>query len=341
MPAETSEVVVAKRGGPRALRLTSRPLPTAGDGEVRIDVRASGVAFGDLLLREGLVKAAPKPFVPGYDVAGVVGAVGAGVEGLAVGDRVVAATGGWGGYAAHVVLPAWKAVRYSVDVTPEAATSLALNYLTAYQMLRRTTNLAPGSTVLIHSAAGGVGSALVQLGALRGLRMFGTASAGKAAQVEAMGATAIDYRSDDFVARVRREASGGVDAVFDGLGPHSWKRSYPLLRANGILVPYGITSAFPGGRRSLPRLAGAFLRAPRTGYFDYFAKGVGVVGYSSGPMISEHPDWYREDLTALLDLLGAGRIEPLIHRVYPLGRVAEAHEELGRGRAAGKIVLTR
>lgn len=179
----------------------------------------------------------------------------------------------------------------------------------------------------------------MQLGALRGLRMFGTSSAGKAAQVAAMGATPIDYRTDDFATRLRTEAPGGIDAIFDGLGPTSWRSGYPLLRSGGVLVPYGLTSSFPDGRRSILRLIGMLARMPRTGYLDYFSQGVGVVGYSSGRMATEHRDWYRQDLGDLLDLLADGKIAPVIHRTYPLEEAAAAHEELGRGRATGKIVL--
>jgi NADPH:quinone reductase-like Zn-dependent oxidoreductase len=336
----TSSIVVAdRRGGPRALHLIGRQLPEPGVRDVRIRVAAAGVAYGDILLREGLVPGALKPLSPGYDVAGTVDAIGAEVTEVAVGDRVVATTGGQGGYASHVVVPSWRAVSYFGEVTPEAATSLVLNYLSAYQMLSRTTNLSQGSTVLIHSAAGGVGSALMQLGALRGLTMYGTASAGKTARVASMGGIAIDYQEEDFGSRIRRERPGGIDAIFDGLGPRSWKKGYGLLRSNGVLVPYGVTSSFPNGRRSIPRLIGMIARMPRTGYLDYFTKGIGVVGYSSGPMALQHPDWYREDLTALLDLLVKGQIAPPIHRTYPLGEAAEAHAELGMGRAMGKIVL--
>jgi NADPH2:quinone reductase len=169
--------------------------------------------------------------------------------------------------------------------------------------------------------------------------MFGTSSTSKVGQVAAMGATPIDYRTEDFAERIRTEAPGGIDAIFDGLGPTSWRRGYPLLRSGGVLVPYGLTSTFPGGRRSIPRLIGMLARMPRTGYLDYFSKGVGVVGYSSGPMATQHPDWYQQDLTDLLDLLAAGAIEPVIHRTYGLDQASAAHDELGRGRATGKIVL--
>ncbi len=247
-PIPQSKVVVAAtRGGPEALHLTDRPVPRPGDGEVLVKVAAAGVAFGDIMVREGLVRDAPRPLNPGYDVAGMIVGVGTGVMEVSVGQKVVASTGGWGGYATHVVVPSWRVVPYTSDIRPEVATSLVLDYLTAYQMLRRTTNLEPGATVLIHSAAGGVGSALVQLGALRGLNKFGTSSAGKATYVARMGAVPIDYRNEDFVARIRQEAPNGLDAIFDGLGVASWRRGFPLLRSNGQLVPYGAPATLKGG----------------------------------------------------------------------------------------------
>lgn len=131
-----SQVVVAdKSGKPEVLHAISRPTPQPVRDEVRIDVAAAGVAFGDIMLREGLVREAPKPLTPGYDVTGVVSALGPDAAGIAIGDRVVATTGGWGGYAAQVVVPSWRAVPFTADLPPAAATSLVLNYLTAYQML--------------------------------------------------------------------------------------------------------------------------------------------------------------------------------------------------------------
>lgn len=336
---ETTRTVMSaeRRTGAAGLRPRLVPAQEVGPAEVRIGVQAAGVAFGDLMLLEGLVPS-PGPVVPGYDVAGTVLEVGADVHDLQVGQQVAAATGASGGYATDVVLPGWRAVPIG-DVDPIEATALVLNYLTAFQMLTRTAPLPPGATVLIHSAAGGVGSALVELARLRGLRVFGTASGGKASLLRDLGAIPIDYRTEDFVARVRAEAPEGIDAIFDPLGPSTWRRGMPLLRAGGRLVAFGVSDALRNGRRSLPRLARAFLTDPRTGPLGLFTRGRGIDGYASTPMVLEHHDWYRSDLAELVDLLRHGRIDPTIHRIHPLGEAADALRELGGGGASGKIVL--
>lgn len=332
-------MVGQRRGGPRALAPAQVSATQLGPEDVRIAVRAAGVAFGDFALLEGLVRGARSPLVPGYDVVGTVTEVGERAAGRSVGEPVVAWTGGSGGWASEVVLPAWQVVPTGPGLDPPVVDALVLNYLAAYQMLSRTAPLPAGSAILVHSAAGGIGTALLQLGRLRGLRMFGTASGTKAALVSRLGATPIDYRNEDFAARIRTEAPEGLDAIFDGLGPRTWRRGLPLLSAGGRLVAYGMTDAFRNGRRSIPALARAVATSPRPSTLSLFSRGRGVEGYSSTPMFTEHRDWYREDLAALLELLRAGDIAPVVHRVYPLREAGAALEDLASGRAAGKIVL--
>jgi NADPH:quinone reductase-like Zn-dependent oxidoreductase len=313
-------------------------VPPPGVGEALVRVEAAGVAFGDIALREGL-GGGSRSSVPGYDAAGTVASVGANVEGLAVGDKVAVWTSGSGGYATHVVVPAWAAVPYPGHLGPHAVVSLVLNYLTAWQLLSRTAVVADGSTILVHSAAGGIGSALLQLAALRGMRVIGTASAGKAELVERLGAVPIDYRGQDVPARVRELAPDGVDAVFDALGGRSWRQALPLLRPGGHLIAYGMSGAFRGGRRSLPKLLGNVLRDPRTAYLTYFTRSIGVSGYRSDVMVGTHHDWFRQDMGSLIGLLAAGSIAPVVHRSYPLEQAGQAQAELGAGRATGKITL--
>jgi len=333
-------VFATKWGGPEVLQVGEHRVPAPGADEVVVEVRAAGVAFGDIMLREGLRRDLRPPTIPGYDAAGVIVAVGASVADMQPGDSVAVKTrGSTGGYATHVLAPRWAAVPYPAQLDPAPVTSLVLNYLTAFQMLTRAAPIADGATILVHSAAGGVGSALLQLGALRGLRMFGTASAGKARFVAQHGGIPIDYRSEDYVSRVRAEAPDGLDAVFDGLGGNSWRQALPLLRPGGHLVVYGLSSGFKDGRRSLPGLLREILRAPRTSYLTYFRKSVGVIGYGSDILIPARPDWYRHDLAHLIGLLADGAIAPAIHRTFPLADAAAAQRELGTGRATGKIIL--
>lgn len=333
-------VFATRWGGPAVLRVGEHHVRAPGADEVVVAVRAAGVAFGDIMLREGLRRDLRPPTIPGYDAAGIVAAVGANVTEMQPGDSVAAKTpGSTGGYATHVLAPSWAVVPHPAQLDPAAITSLVLNYVTALQLLTRAVALADGATILVHSAAGGVGSALLQLGALRGMRMFGTASAGKADFVAAQGGIPIDYRAEDYARRVRAVAPAGLDAVFDGLGGDSWRGALPLLRPGGHLVIYGASAGFKNGRRSVPGLLRAVLRAPRTSYLTYFQRGVGVTGYNSDAIIPARPDWFRHDLARLIGLLADGAIAPAIHRTFPLANAAAAQEELGTGRATGKIVL--
>jgi len=327
-------------GGPDVLRAVERQVGPPDADQIVVEVAAAGVAFGDILLREGLRRELRPPVIPGYDAAGVIRAVGADVQDLREGDHVAVWTGSTGGYATHVVAPRTAAVRYPANLAAASVTSLVLNYVTAWQMLTRSVALADGATILVQSAAGGVGSALLELGALRGMTMFGTASAAKADFVTQLGGIPIDYRGEDYARQVRAQAPDGIDVVFDALGPASWKSALPLLRPGGHLVVYGVSSASKNGRRNIPGLLNAFLRAPRTSYLTYVLKGIGVSGYASDKVIPAHPDWFTQDLSHLIELLADGKIAPRIHRTYALEDAGDAHKELGAGRASGKIVLT-
>ena len=212
-------VFATRWGGPDVLRVTAREVGLPAPDQIVVEVEAAGVAFGDLLLREGLRRELRPPSIPGYDVAGVIRAVGSDVHDLREGDSVAVWTGGSGGYATHVVAPRTAAVRYPADLAAASVTSLVLNYVTAWQMLTRSVALDDGATILIHSAAGGVGSALLELGALRGMTMFGTASAAKADFVAGLGGIPIDYRNEDYTKRIRAAAPAGSTPCSTRLAP--------------------------------------------------------------------------------------------------------------------------
>lgn len=331
---------VSKRGGPEVLAVTDRPLPPLGVNDVGVDVEVSGVAFGDVMLREGLrAGEVPLPAVPGYDVAGVVSAVGPEVADVRVGDRVVAWTSGSGGNADRVIVPGWSVVARPEGVRPEQATALVLNYLTAMQLLTRASGVRAGDSVLVHGGGGGVGSALLQLARVRGLRVWATGGPGQQDLIRSLGATPVDYTRQDVAQVLKAQAAGGVEAVFDPIGGPSWKAGYELLSPGGKLVLYGISGGTRGGRRSLGGLVRVLARAPRTSWIDYPRRGVGVVGYNSSLTVPAHRQWYRDDLTELLGMLAAHMIDPLIDEVLPLTEVRRAHERLGAGGVHGKIVL--
>jgi D-arabinose 1-dehydrogenase-like Zn-dependent alcohol dehydrogenase len=205
-------VVIDHFGGPEVLAVVEDNDPRPGPDELRVRVLASGVSFTDALIRAGTYLGGPKPpFTPGYELVGVVEELGRGCTRLREGDRIGALTV-WGANAERVCVPEKYAVEVPEDLDPAEIVSLIFPYMTAYQMLHRTARVQPGETVLIHGAAGRVGTAALELGKLAGLRMYGTCSARDRAAVEQLGAVAIDYRNEDFAARVRELTGGdGVD----------------------------------------------------------------------------------------------------------------------------------
>jgi NADPH:quinone reductase len=340
-----TRIIVTHYGGPEALRVVDEECPEPQAGEVRVRVLAAGVSLPDVMMREGVHPETPRlPFTPGWDLVGVVERLGAGVAGIAPG-QVVAALPITGAYAEFVCLPHRELVPVPSGVDAAEAVSLILNYVTAYQMLHRAAHVRPGQRALIHGAAGGVGSALVQLGRLAGLEMYGTCSSRGASAVADLGALPIDYQHQDFVEEIRRLTSAGVDIVFDGIGgTHIW-RSRAALRPGGRVVAYGLTSSLRGGRLASGR-AGRRHRFRRLAIFGVYIAGgwllpgrKRVVPYSIQWLKRLRPAWFRQDLLTLLDLLHQHKIQPLIAQRLPLAEARQAHELLGQGGVTGKLVL--
>src|SRR5512134_1697674 len=236
-------VVVDHFGGPEVVKVVEEDPPRPGTGEVRVRVLAAGVSFTDAQIRAGTYMGGPEaPFTPGYELVGVVEELGPGCERLREGDRVGALTV-WGADAERVCVEEKYAVEVPEDLDPAEVVSLVFPYMTAYQMLHRTARVKSGETVLVHGAAGRVGTAALELGAVAGLRVIGTASARDRAAVERLGAVAIDYRNEDFLARVRELTGGeGVDVVLDGIGGKVALRSFRALRKGDQIT------GDPGGR---------------------------------------------------------------------------------------------
>ncbi|HEY9650040.1 MAG TPA: alcohol dehydrogenase catalytic domain-containing protein, partial [Coleofasciculaceae cyanobacterium] len=197
-------VIITHHGGPEVLQVIEDELPEPQAGEVRVKILATSAAFTDVLVREGLYPGIPPvPFSPGYDIVGSIDKLGTGVSTLKLRQRVVALTI-VGGYAEYLCLPAAELVPIPVNVDPIEAVCLVLSYVTAYQLLHRVAKVKPGERILIHGAGGAVGMALLQLGKLKNLEMYGTASQGKHEFVSHLGATPIDYQNEDFVERIRQ-----------------------------------------------------------------------------------------------------------------------------------------
>jgi NADPH:quinone reductase-like Zn-dependent oxidoreductase len=340
-----TRVVVTHYGGPDALDLLEEERPDPGPGEVRVRVLAAGVSLPDIMAREGIHPETPQvPFTPGWDLVGVVDRLGDGVSGTQPG-QVVAALPIHGAYAEFVCLRQSELVPVPPGLDPAESVSLILNYVTAYQMMHRVAKAQSGQRALIHGAAGGVGSALLQLGRIAGLEMYGTCSSRGAAAVSELGATPIDYANQDFVMEIHRLTGDGVDVVFDGIGgTHIW-RSRKALRRGGTVVAYGLTGSLQGGRLASGRSGGRHPYRALAIFGLYIAGGWVLPGrkrvmpYSIQWLKRRRPALFRDDLTALFGLLRDNRLKPLIARRLPLKEARQAQELLGKGGLAGKIVL--
>jgi NADPH:quinone reductase len=346
-------VVVERYGGPEVLELVEEDAPQPGPGEVRVKVLAAGVSFTDAQMRAGTyIRGAPKPpFTPGYELVGVVEVLGPGCERLKVGDRIGALTV-WGADADRVCVPEAGSVEVPEDLDPAGVLSLLFPYMTAYRVLHRTAKVRSGETVLVHGAAGRVGVAALELGAAAGLRLLGTCAARDRAKVEALGAVAIDYRNEDFLARVRELTDDGVDVVSDSLGGPISLRSFRALRPGGRLVVYGRYSTLRDGHKDWwavikwwAAIVTLFLwskLSPRRQVSPYHVQKYRDTGKQRGGAVGGEPmdpEQFREDFQALLGLLREGRIHPVVAERLPLSEARRAHELLESSASKGKLVL--
>ena len=328
-----TEVVMPREGTPDVLVVARRRTsggPKAGEAVVRVE--AAGVSFAEVQMLKGRYFNQPKfPFVPGYDLVGIVEGVGEGVDGALVGQRVAALTE-TGAWADRLTLDASGLVPVPEGLDPADAVAVVTNGVTAWQMIHRAANVRPGQTVLVHGASGGVGTLLVQLARLAGAEVIGTASASKHSRVRALGAVPVDYRGEDVPGRVREISPDGVDAVFDHVGGPGLVDSWRMLRRGGTLVSYGSASTLGGtGHRLRPYLPtfgrillwGALPNGKRATFY----------------YVKRWPVLFREDLTRVLSLLAEGKVEARVESRLPLEGAAEALGLLASGKASGKVVL--
>jgi NADPH:quinone reductase-like Zn-dependent oxidoreductase len=328
-------VVIREFGGPEVLRVVEEStLPEPAFGEVRIKVLATSAAFTDTMIRKGRypeVKEKP-PFSPGYDLIGLVDKLGEGVTKFKIGQKVADLTV-IGAYTEYICLPESRLTLVPDELDPVEAVSLILTYVTAYQMLHRYAKIQSKQRILIHGAAGAVGTALLQLGKRFDLEMYGTASKSKHELVAGLGAIPIDYRNEDFIERIKTYTNEGVDAAFDPIGGKNFKRSLKALKSGGKLIAYGFYHASTGKGGSI---LFDFLRLQ---LMKIIPNGRSVLFYSIGSLRKKHPEWFSEDLTKLFALLSQNKIEPIIGKRMPLTEAARAHELLEKGAVSGKVVF--
>lgn len=318
-------VVVPEHGGPKVLTVVDRPTPSPGSGEVLVDVAAGGVNFIDIYQRSGAYPM-DLPYVVGSEGAGVVRAVGAGVDCVAAGERVAWAMVPGTGGAEQVLVPGDRCVPVPEGVELEQAAAVMLQGMTAHYLVESTFPAQPGQTALVHAAAGGVGLLLCQLLAAKGAQVIGTTSSQAKADL-ARGAGAghvVRYREQDLVTEVRRVTDGaGVHVVYDGVGKDTFAAGLQVLRPRGTMVLFGAASGPvpPVDPQDLNSHGSLFLTRPSLA----------------------HHVADREELVwragAVLEAVASGVLDVRIGGRYPLAEAARAHEDLAAGRTTGKLVL--
>ena len=326
-------VQVRRFGDADGLEVIDAPLPTAGRGEVRVRVLASGMEYTDVLIRRHLYPQTARrrpPFVMGYDVVGEIDQLGDGVSGFQLGDRVADMTV-VGSNAVYRTLRADHLTRVPVGVDVAEAATLILSWMTAYQLLHRAARVQRGQRVLVHGAAGAVGQALLVLGRLAGVDVWGAARGEHAALIRELGATPIDYKREDFT----RVLPGGFDVVFDGIGEDGYRRSFAALKRGGLLLAIGFSASV----QAQQSMRAILMSIARMYLWRFLPGGKHARFYSINVMRARHPAWFQEDLERLFGLLATGAIRPRVAERISFDEVAEAHRRLEAGGLEGKLVL--
>ncbi len=334
-------LTITRYGPPEVLELREAPTPEPGPGEVLIRVRAAGLNFAEVAARQGLYPdAPPPPCVVGYEVAGTVEALGEETSGFETGERVLALVR-FGGHATHAIARAEAVLKLPEGLDFVQAAAIPVNYLTAHHMLFQIGTVHPGSSVLVHMAAGGVGTAVLQLlQTVDDITSFGTASPGKHGYLRELGCThPIDYRSQDYENEIRQLTDGrGVDIVLDPLGGRDWRRGWRLLAPTGRLVAFGFANAISGSRRNLLHVATQFVQIPRMSPMGAMDANRSLQGVNMGHLWDESRLLTRQ-LVRILSLWREGVVRPTIFAEVPLAEGARAHGLLESRQNQGKVVF--
>jgi len=328
-------VVITKHGGPGVLQVQERPDPELGAGEVRIDVAAAGINFADVMARMGLYPDAPKtPCVVGYEVAGTILELGAGVEGFTPGQRVLASTV-FGGYASQVAVPAADVFALPEELSFEQGAAIPVNYGTAWAGLIGYGVLQAGERVLVHSAGGGVGIAATQIAKRTGAEVYGTASPGKHARIRELGVDhVIDYTASGWERGLPQ-----FDVILDAIGGRNFRLSYSLLRPGGRLIAFGASSVVSGERKNVVTALRAVARMPRFNLIKQMSESKAVIGLNMLTLLKDRgtiAPW----LTPLRPMLDDGTVKPVIAGVFSFDDAGAAQTMIVERRNVGKVVLT-
>ncbi len=340
----TRALLIERHGPPEVLVERTMPLPDPGPDQVHLEVEATGVNFADLLMRAGLYGTVPPmPYSPGFEAAGVIRRVGRDVADWAEGDRAVALVR-YGGYARDLIVPTANLFRYPAPLSPVQAAAVPVAFLTAYVALFESARVRPGETALVLNAAGGVGSAAVQLARRHGLSVLGTAGSERKRRfvTERLGARACFDSAGDWGTEVEKLVGPrGIDVALDAVGGRATRTCRRLLAPLGRLVFYGLSDALPGGRKSWPAMIRAWLRTGRLHPLELIEPNVGVAGIHLLHLGSKEP-LLRPALAEIFAAVSAGDLEPLVDRVFPLDRAGavEAHRYLHARKVIGKVILS-
>ena len=332
-------IVLTKAGGPSTLAVIPMEMPTPRAGEIRIEVAYAGINFADLLMRLGLYQPRPKyPFTPGYEMSGIVDAVGEGVTDFSIGQRVVAALPN-GGQASHVIVDSQRALVLPDEVGLDVAASIPVTYLTAHHMLHHLGHLTKDDSVLIHGGAGGVGTAALQICQWAGVsKVWATASGHKSSTIETYGGIAIDRHNEDFVEIIKKATNNqGVDHILDPIGGDNLSRSLSALKEGGRLYTYGMSAAAPSSKRSMIRSFLAWRKTPKFDPLRLMTRNRGVFGVHMGTWKDETV--MLKQLERILEGIHSGALAPVIDSVFEAEDVAKAHQYIHDGENIGKVLL--
>jgi len=336
------QVWISKTGAPEVLEVREAPDPDPAEGQVRIRVKAAGVNFADLMARLGLYPDAPKlPCVVGYEVSGVIDRVGKGVARFTEGDRVFGMPR-FGGYTDTLTIGEGQVFRMPSNMTFEEAAALPVVYLTAYNMMLFTGVIRDGMRIFIHSAAGGVGLAAIELAQTKNTILFGTASPGKHAFLRERGVHHPIDSGSDWAPEVRaildRDKAEGLDLVLDAVGGASWSKGYDLLGPTGRLVAFGLSSASSGKTRSLFHAALQVMKIRKYNPMKLMDANKTVSGCNMGHMFGRL-DLLTPQFEALIALYEQGKIHPRVDRTFSFADAPAAHHYLHDRKAIGKVLL--
>ena len=333
------KVIYPKVGGVDSIEILDVEEPRASEGEVVVRIHRAGINFADLMMRQGLYGSNPDfPFTPGYEASGVIISLGKGVKGLELGDRVLAMTG-FGGYSEKVSIPNSRVFKLPDSVTFDQAAAIPVTYGTAYHMLFHLGRISPGDSVLIHHAAGGVGTAVAQLCKVAGASIvIGTASAPKKEFVESIGVKFVDRETEDFV-KICKDLTGGkgVHHAIDPVGGKNLMRSYKATRRGGKVYFFGASSAVKGDKRSIISAFRMWLNTPKFNPIKMMSSNKAIFGVHMG--LLDDNSIFEGHLSALSKMLEDNEIDPIIDSIWRFERVSEAQKHMHDRKNRGKILL--